>query len=84
MYIADYKNNRVQKYLLGSLFGETVAGQKSGSSGSGPTLLSAPYDVQSDQDSNIYVPDTNNHRIQLWNYRSTTGITIAGTTGIIC
>jgi len=82
MYITDYLNNRVQKYLMGSSVGETVAGQPSGLRGSGPTFLGSPFDVHSDLDGNVYVADTGNQRIQLWKRGSSTGITIAGTTGI--
>ncbi|CAF4539650.1 unnamed protein product, partial [Rotaria sp. Silwood2] len=34
LYIADRNNHRIQKYLVGSLSGITVAGQANGTSGS--------------------------------------------------
>ena len=82
LYIADRNNHRIQKYLSGSSSGETVAGQASGVSGNGSSFLDNPRYVSVDINNNLYVSDTNNHRIQQWNFGSTYGTTIAGT-GII-
>lgn len=82
LYVTDTENNRIQKYARNSLIGQTVAGQSSGLAGSGSTFLTIPCDIKVDIDGNIYVADTNNHRIQLWKQGSSTGLTIVGTTGI--
>src|SRR4051812_10948433 len=39
LYVVDRGNDRVQKYLSGTLSGSTVAGQASGTSGTGSTVL---------------------------------------------
>lgn len=81
LYIADRWNNRIQKYLRDATFGETVAGDPTGVSGSGSSFLSEPVDLTVDLNNHIYVSDGANHRVQLWNQSSSTGITIAGITG---
>lgn len=76
LYIADYLNHRVQKYLLGTSIGRTVAG--TGNFGSSPSQLNKPIRVVLDSNENLYISDANNHRIQLWSYGATNGTTIAG------
>lgn len=82
LYIADWYNHRIQKYLKNASFGETVAGQASGVSGSKSDFLSYPYYLKVDYESNIIVTDRGNSRIQLWRQGATNGTTIAGA-GII-
>jgi sugar lactone lactonase YvrE len=76
LYIADYGNNRVQKYVRNASTGITVAGNGSASSSS--NQLTGPSDVAVDVNGNIYVGDLDNNRIQLWNNGATSGITVAG------
>lgn len=83
LYITDGGNNRIQKYLRNTSFGETVAGHASGISGVGADFLTQPYDVQVDLNGDIYIADTMNQRIQLWTWGSTNGTTIAGITGTL-
>ena len=83
LYIADVVNNRVQKYVRGALFGETVAGDPTGISGSASNLLNQPISVDVDLDSNLYVTDSLNYRVQLWNRGASNGITVAGITGLL-
>ncbi|CAF2150135.1 unnamed protein product [Rotaria magnacalcarata] len=64
LYIADYGNNRIQKWLSGASNGITVAGRASGISGSNATDLQHPAGILVDLTGNIYIADTNNHRIQ--------------------
>jgi hypothetical protein len=78
LYIADFGNQRVQKYLRGASSGTTVAGN--GSSSSSPTQLAGPSDVVVDANKNIFVADLGNNRIQLWSEGATSGITVAGST----
>jgi len=73
------RNHRVQKYLQDASFGETVAGQKLGLSGTNSSFLSLPTDMTVETNGDIYVCDFNNHRVQLWTSESTTGATVAGT-----
>ncbi|CAF4993534.1 unnamed protein product, partial [Rotaria sp. Silwood1] len=58
----------------------TLAGV-SGSRGTTPTLLYNPCDAVLDGYQNLYVADTTNHRIQYFPRGTTTGITIAGSSG---
>jgi len=81
LYISDARNNRVQKYLRGASFGETIAGQANGSGGSTNYTLLFPTDVALKINGDIYVVDRNNNRVQLWTSGSSTGVTVAGTAG---
>ncbi len=84
IYVADYYNNRIQKFAAGSnslTAGTTVAG------GNGPgnaaNQLNGPVGVYLDKAGNIYVSDEINNRIQKFppNSDSTTnGVTIVGDT----
>ena len=62
-------------------FGETVAGDPTGLSGSTSNLLFFPTFVKTDVDGNVYVSDRQNNRVQLWNRGASVGTTIAGITG---
>ena len=78
LYIADRYNYRIQKYLPDASFGETVAGQKTGLSGTNSSFLRDPFDMTVETNGDIYVSDTSNHRVQLWTSGSTIGVTVAG------
>ncbi len=79
IYVADQRNNRIQKWAPGASFGTTVAG------GHGPGVnanqLNSPADVFIDQAGNIYVADNGNNRIQKWLPGAASGITVAGGNG---
>ena len=79
LYIADRLNNRVQKYFSGGSSGVTVAGQANGASGMAPAYLNIPVHIAVDLNSNIYVADSYNHRVQFWSNGTSTGVTLAGT-----
>jgi len=70
LYIADSFNHRVQKYLRDASFGETVAGQKTGLSGTNSSFLNTPRYLAMETNGDIYVSDTNNHRVQFRDARS--------------
>lgn len=78
LYIADSRNNRIQRLFLGNNNANTVAGNPNGIAGSNGSLLIYPNDVVADDKGNIYVVDTSNARIQLWYANASSGITIAG------
>ena len=42
-------------------------------------LLSIPLDVEVDSSGNIYVADSDNHRVVLWTVGATSGTVVAGT-----
>lgn len=82
LYIADYGYNRIQKWLSGASTGTTVAGQASGASGSTAAYLNGPTGIIVDSSGNMYIADCYNYRVQFWANGSTSGTTIAGTTGM--
>ncbi|GAB3494094.1 hypothetical protein GCM10027341_09820 [Spirosoma knui] len=79
VYVADYNNNRIQKWAVGATAGVTVAG--GGPAGSGAHQLNKPFGVFVGTDGAIYVCDAGNHRVQKWAPNATTGVTVAGGNG---
>ncbi len=79
LYIADYRNYRVQKYPMGSSTGLTVAGQANATGGSSANQLKQPSRVLVESNGDIFVADSGNHRIQFWANGASSGTTIAGT-----
>ncbi|MFA4828189.1 MAG: RHS repeat-associated core domain-containing protein [Thermodesulfovibrionales bacterium] len=83
IYIADTDNHRIRKVDTSGII-TTVAGKgQYGFSGDGGTAIQAmlayPYGVAVDSADNIYIVDTNNHRIRKVSYPSAfTGLTITG------
>ena len=63
LYVPDSSNHRIQFFPVGQLDGLTIAGV-TGLSGSNASLLSVPMEVTVDNQLNLYVSDTNNHRVQ--------------------
>jgi outer membrane protein assembly factor BamB len=80
VYVADYLNNRIQKWALNWSYQspQTVAGQASGASGSGPSYLDDPTAVSLDAGGNVYALDQSNGRVQKWTAGATSGTTVAG------
>ena len=83
LYVSDRQNNRVQKFLRGSLNGSTVAGDANGQSGRNLSRLNDTFGIAVDWNDNLYISDRYNYRIQLWLNGATSGSTIAGTSGNI-
>ncbi|CAF4009510.1 unnamed protein product [Adineta steineri] len=79
LYIADYQNNRVQKWQIDATNGTTVAGQADASIGNAANLFHYPAYFVLDPNDNIYVSDRYNFRVQLWAKGASSGQTIAGT-----
>ncbi|CAF1353775.1 unnamed protein product [Rotaria sordida] len=63
MYVADRENHRIQFVMNGQTEGITIVGV-TGTNGSDSTLLNRPWSVELDSQLNLYVADSNNHRIQ--------------------
>ena len=70
MYIADYSNYRIQKWLPDQPLGFTVAGGR----GNGATLdkVGTVYAIFVDPQGNIYVSEYSNNRVTLWFATNTT------------
>ena len=62
MYVADYRNHRIQFFRSGQTNGITIAG--TGVSNSNSNQLNGPISVAVDSQLNVYVSDSSNHRIQ--------------------
>ena len=56
-----------------------MAGSSSGTSGSSVNYLDTPLDVEIDSSGNVYVADSENHRVVLWTVGATSGTVVAGT-----
>ncbi|CAF1219414.1 unnamed protein product [Adineta steineri] len=79
LYISDTINNRIQKWIIGSSNGTTVAGLASGVSGSSSNTLKLPVGFVLDSLDNMYVSDKGNNRIMYWQSGASSGSLIAGT-----
>ncbi|CAF3800505.1 unnamed protein product [Rotaria sp. Silwood1] len=66
LYITDQKNNRVQKFLMGTSTGTTVSGHGNGTGSSTLNGLLGPLGIIVDENSNIYVSDNGNSRVMFW------------------
>ena len=81
LIIVNYNAHNVVRWVLGASSWTLLAGSSTGVSGSTATLMSSPLSVVLDSSGNMYVSDTNNHRIQLFLSGQSNGTTIAGVTG---
>ncbi|CAF4883255.1 unnamed protein product, partial [Rotaria magnacalcarata] len=63
IYIADYNNNRVQKFVSGSNVGIQVAGFGT-TAGSTGVYLNKPTAVSVNSNNMIYILDSLNYRVQ--------------------
>ncbi|CAF3289583.1 unnamed protein product [Rotaria socialis] len=81
LYIADQGNNRIQKWIIGYSTGTTVAGQTNGVAGATSYYLNQPNGVYVDTNSNIYVADSVNGRVQFFSSGALSGTTVAGIGG---
>ncbi|CAF1233147.1 unnamed protein product [Adineta ricciae] len=81
LYVADYGNNRIQRFTLGgSLNGTTVAGGSG--QGSNDSQLYFPQAVCVSKNTGaIYVADTYNNRVVRWSSGATKGVTLVGVPG---
>jgi len=78
LYIADCNNNRIQRWQRGASTGKTVCGQANGTAGGNVSDLRSPAGVVVDSNSNIYIGDRANARVQFWSAGASSGMTIAG------
>ena len=79
LYISEFANNRVQKWLRNASNGTTVSGRSNGISGSGLSYLNGPFGIAVDFEGGIYVADASNNRIVHWANGSSSGTLVAGT-----
>ncbi|CAF0831632.1 unnamed protein product [Adineta steineri] len=81
LYAVDENRNYVIWQLLKNAINATIIAGTYQSPGSSSSQLSNPNDVYIDKSGNIYVVDTNNHRIQKFSSGTNIAVTIAGITG---
>ncbi|CAF4471209.1 unnamed protein product [Didymodactylos carnosus] len=79
VYVSDWGNDRVMKWVEGAKQGIVVAGDQG--QGNGLTQLSNPWGVIVDQLGTVYVADRGNHRIMRWSRGATKGSVIVGGNG---
>ncbi|CAF3523115.1 unnamed protein product [Rotaria socialis] len=82
LYIANANSNNIIKWVVNASTWTLIAGAPNGQSGSTSTFLNNPYNFIFDPSGNLYVADTNNHRIQLFLSGQFNGTTIAGVTAL--
>lgn len=75
IYVADTDNQRIQRFPLNSLTGQTIAG--TGVAGSGFNQLSFPRAIFVAGDV-LYISDFYNYRILRYAYNASSGTTVAG------
>ena len=78
-YISDRNNHRIQQVLPNGEI-KTIAGDPNGNSGTGNDRLNQPSAIYVDENQNLFISDTNNHRVQMWKIGSSSGTTVAGQT----
>ncbi|CAF3646532.1 unnamed protein product [Rotaria sp. Silwood1] len=79
LFISDFYNDRIVKWIPEKDEGVIVAG--TGVGGSSANQLSGPRGIFIDQCETIYIADLWNSRIQKWEKGATEGITVAGGNG---
>lgn len=79
-YIADRRNNRIQKCRAGMSTCTTIAGQGNAVFGTNMSDLYGPTYMHMDSNNGLYISDTGNHRVQYWHSGASFGTTIAGVT----
>ena len=80
LYVSDFSNHRIQKYMFNSQVGQTIAGN--GTAGLSPSQLKNPTYILLDDNENLYIADANNYRIQYWTKDAANGTTVAGVSGM--
>ncbi|CAF4739192.1 unnamed protein product, partial [Rotaria sp. Silwood2] len=79
MYVSEWGNDRVMKWVEGAKQGIVVAGGQG--QGNGLTQLYYPYGVVVDQLGTVYIADARNDRIMRWPKGATQGSVIVGGNG---
>ena len=80
--IPNYSSHNIVRWVLGATNRTHVVGNINGTAGSTSTSLQSPVGVTMDPMGNIYVADSDNHRIQFFLAGQSNAITITGTTGV--
>ncbi len=85
LYVADSDNNRIRKITPDGIVTTVAGGGASGYDGdsgtAGQARFFSPFGVATDNAGNVYVSDTDNHRIRKINVQSATVSLVAGGVG---
>jgi len=76
VYVSDFENHRVMKWLKGASEGIIVAGGHG--RGNSLTQLNGPEGLIANEVGDVYVVDSNNHRIMCWSLGSKEGRVVVG------
>ncbi|OJV56318.1 MAG: hypothetical protein BGO31_14610 [Bacteroidetes bacterium 43-16] len=79
VYITEYSNHRVSKWVPGATAGVIVSGGNG--QGAAANQLNNPTGIVVDNLGGIFVTDANNHRVQYWPAGATLGTTVVGGNG---
>lgn len=82
LLISNLLGNNIVRWVLGDSTWTLAGGSNNSLAGNTSTLFNYPTDVTLDPMGNMYVADTNNHRIQFFMAGQSVGVTIAGISGI--
>jgi|GEM_PF-3243958 len=79
VYVADMKNNRIQRWAAGAVGGDTAAGGLPDyQGGQSAKKLKRPHGFFVTTLGDMYIADTDNHRIQKWVKGANEATTVAG------
>ena len=82
LYIANCNSHNIVRWVVNATTWTLIAGSANGQSGYSSILFYSPIDLTFDYMGNLYVADSNNHRIQFFLSGQFNGSTIAGITGV--
>jgi hypothetical protein len=83
VYVADMNNHRIQRWAPGAVGGDTAAGAlpSNWNGGESSNLLKNPHGFFVTTSGDMYIADTDNHRIQKWLKGASEATTVAGGNG---
>merc|ERR1712066_1106196 len=82
LYISDWCNHRVLRWLPGATSGETVAGGHG--QGRARNQLNQPLGLCITTAHEIYIADSFNRRVVKWCPKSEAGLVVVGDSGFMC
>jgi sugar lactone lactonase YvrE len=80
VYVSDMNNHRIQRWAPGAVGGDTAAGAlpSNWNGGESSNLLKNPHGFFVTTSGDMYIADTDNHRIQKWLKGASEATTVAG------
>lgn len=78
LYIAEQGAHRIVKWVPGAMTGTRIAGSSIGTPGSSNSELNGPIEPFLESNGDMYITDSNNHRLQLWTKGASSATTVLG------